>query len=172
MTRWSVIHGDLLDCKADGLICSANPHLNLSGGVGGAFALRYGGAMQSFLHSHLRELDQPFIRPGTAVLAPPSGSPFRAVSHGVSIDGFYETTTETIVQTYLQAFDQLAGAQCRSVVAACLGCGYGRVSASEFKQVIETLLNHEFPIESVSLGTTDEELADVIRDTLERRDLS
>ena len=55
MTHWDVSHSDLLDSVADGLLCSANPNLNLSGGVGGAFALRYGDEMQSFLHAQRRE---------------------------------------------------------------------------------------------------------------------
>jgi hypothetical protein len=54
MTQWCVSSADILDAKADGLICSANPNLNLSGGVGGAFLLRYGTEMQDFLHGHLR----------------------------------------------------------------------------------------------------------------------
>ena len=126
--------------------------------------------MQSFLHCYLREAEQPFVRPGKAVLAPPCGSPYVAVSHAVSIDGFYETDTDTIVRTYLEAFNQLAEVECRSVVAACLGCGYGGVSANEFKHVVETLLNRTVPIESLTFGTTDQELADAIRETLEQRD--
>ncbi len=64
MTRWYVSHADILDTEADGLICSANPSLNLSGGVGGAFLLQYGTGMQEILHSHLRSTGQRFIEPG------------------------------------------------------------------------------------------------------------
>ena len=37
---WRLCVGDILDVPADVLVCSANVYLNLSGGVGGAFALR------------------------------------------------------------------------------------------------------------------------------------
>jgi O-acetyl-ADP-ribose deacetylase (regulator of RNase III) len=38
--RWRVRHGDILDVAADVLVCSANPFLTLSGGVGGSNAVR------------------------------------------------------------------------------------------------------------------------------------
>ena len=53
--KWSLKHGDLLDEPADVLVCSANVFLNLSGGVGGAFLLRYGGQMQEELHRYLAQ---------------------------------------------------------------------------------------------------------------------
>ena len=48
--RWSVKQGDILDEPADVLVCSANPWLNLSGGVGGEVLLRHGPQMQQELH--------------------------------------------------------------------------------------------------------------------------
>lgn len=39
MTIWAASVGEILDLAADALICSANPQLNLSGGVGGGFLL-------------------------------------------------------------------------------------------------------------------------------------
>ncbi|MEO1526893.1 MAG: macro domain-containing protein [Planctomycetota bacterium] len=166
MTHWSVNHGDLLDCEADGLICSANPNLNLSGGVGGAFALRFGEAMQKYLHTHLREHGLTFIEPGNAVLAPSCGSPFRMVAHAVSIDGFYETNAETIAETYLSALRQLAESGCQTVASACLGCGYGRVTSTEFCDAIRRLVQHDTGVSNVTFGTTDESLAEAVRQML------
>ena len=56
MTIWTASVGEILELSADALICSANPQLNLSGGVGGEFLLRYGESMQHFLHDWLRAL--------------------------------------------------------------------------------------------------------------------
>lgn len=50
LMRWIVKHDDILDEPADVLVCSANPWLNLSGGVGGEILLRYGPQMQEELH--------------------------------------------------------------------------------------------------------------------------
>lgn len=88
MAHWHIIHDDILDQHADGLLSSANPSLNLSGGVSGAFELRYGNAMQRYLHSYLADSDMRFLAPGKSVVTPPFGSPFLAVAHGVSIDAF------------------------------------------------------------------------------------
>ncbi|MEL6107581.1 MAG: macro domain-containing protein [Planctomycetota bacterium] len=169
MTNWSVIHGDLLDLRVDGLICSANPNLNLSGGVGGAFAMRFGGSMQTFLHQYLHEQGIPYIPPGRTVVAPPCGSHFRAVAHAVAIDGFYDTDVPTIVQTYLDAIARLATAGCRSIAAACLGCGYGRVESSDFQRVIRDLVSRDAAAESVTFGTTNQRLAESVRETLDEQ---
>ena len=98
MTLWSTSVGDLLDLSADALICSANPQLNLSGGVGGALLLRYGNAMQVFLHDWLRVSGQKFVTPGTIVAAPPCGSPYRVVLHAVAINALYNTSAELIAR--------------------------------------------------------------------------
>ncbi len=168
MIKWQVIHGDLLDISADGLICSANPNLNLSGGVGGAFSMRYGGEMQEFLHAHLREQKLRVVPPGTVVISPGFSSPFPHVAHAVAIDVFYDTNAELILQTYFTAIQQLAAAGCRSIAAACLGCGYGRCPEAEFLKSIERLIATLIatPLENVdhiTLATTNEALADSLR---------
>ena len=47
--RCTLKAGNILDEPADVLVCSANPHLTLSGGVGADLLARYGGRMQSAL---------------------------------------------------------------------------------------------------------------------------
>lgn len=164
MTKWQFIHGDLLNIAADGLLCSANPNLNLSGGVGGAFALRYGPEMQKLLHQDLAERGIKHVPPGTAVVVPSCGSPFKAVSQAVAIDVFYDTNAELIYQTYLTAISALTTAGCRSIAAACLGCGYGRCPEEEFLKSIERLI--ATPLENVdhiTLATTNRSLAESLR---------
>lgn len=163
MTRWSVRHTDLLDIAADGLLCSANPSLNLSGGIGGAILLRYGSEMQTFLHEQLRTRGVRAVPPGTVILSPPFGLSHRAVAHAVAIDVFYETNADLIWSTYQTAFAQLSAAGCRSVAASCLGCGYGRFSASDFAAVARRLFATDIPnLDQVTLATTNAELADVL----------
>ena len=160
MTRWHVSIADILDAKADGLICSANPNLNLSGGVGGAFLLRYGTEMQDFLHDHLRSTGQRFIEPGNAVLAPSSGSTYKAIAHAVAIDAFYDTNCDFIRSAYKSAISQLAAASCRTIAAACLACGYGRCSIANFIESIEPLIAKPHSnVDTITLVTTNAELA-------------
>lgn len=163
MTQWCVSSTDILDAKADGLICSANPNLNLSGGVGGAFLLRYGTEMQDFLHGHLRSTGQRFIEPGNSVVAPPSGSTYKAIAHAVAIDAFYDTNCDFIRSAYENAISQLAAASCRTIAAACLACGYGRCSIAKFIESIEPLIAKPYlNVDTITLVTTNAELAESI----------
>lgn len=145
MTQWMAKVGEILDTKADALICSANPYLNLSGGVGGAFALRYGNSMQKFLQDWLNEHGQRFATLGTVVVAPSCGSSYRFVMHAVTIDAFYDTSVELIRSTYLSTFDSLAACGCRTVASACLTCGYGRTAPETFVAAVRDLLGTSLP---------------------------
>lgn len=163
MTRWYVSRADILDAKADGLICSANPSLNLSGGVGGAFLLRYGTEMQDFLHCHLRSMGRRFIVPGNVVMSPPCGSTYKAISHAVAIDAFYDTNCDFIRSAYENAISQLAAASCRTIAAACLACGYGHCSIASFIESIDPLIAKTYSnVDTITLVTTNTELADAI----------
>jgi O-acetyl-ADP-ribose deacetylase len=163
VTRWSVSHADILDITADGLLCSGNPSLNLSGGVGGAILLRYGSAMQTFLQDQLRAQGIRTVPPGTVVLSPPFGLPHRAVAHAVAIDVFYETNATLICATYQKALAQLAAEGCRTIAAACLGCGYGRFPPAEFAAVARRLFASNLPnLDQVTLTTTNRELAEAL----------
>jgi O-acetyl-ADP-ribose deacetylase (regulator of RNase III) len=167
MTRWSVRHADLLDIVADGLLCSANPSLNLSGGIGGAILLKYGDAMQTFLHEQLRAQGVRTVPPGTVVLSPPFGLPHRDVAHAVAIDVFYETNADLIWSTYQTAFAQLSAAGCRSIAASCLGCGYGRFPPADFAAVARRLFATDIPnVDQVTLATTNRELAEALEAVL------
>src|SRR4051812_30921239 len=106
--RWSVHQGDILDVPADVLVCSANVYLNLSGGVGGAFLLRHGPAMQEALHRHLAERGIRHVNQGDVVRMPPCGGPYRAVLHAVAVDGFYESSPEVITAVVRESLRQSA----------------------------------------------------------------
>jgi O-acetyl-ADP-ribose deacetylase len=167
MTHWTVEHADLLDAQAEGLLCSANPYLNLSGGVGGAFGLRFGDAMQQYLHGYLRDNGLRYIEPGNAVFAPSCGSHFLAVAHAVAVDGFYDTSKDLILRTYDAAIRGLAERGCTTIAAACLGCGYGRVSDADFAEVATHLFTRRYDgISRITLMSTDANLIDAIRGAL------
>lgn len=167
-TRWLTKLGDILDEPADALICSANPQLNLSGGVGGAILLRYGPAMQEFLHRYLATHQLRHVKPGSVVLSPACGSTFQAVAHAVSIDVFYDTSPSLVSETYEAAIRALAERDCRTIVAACLGCGYGRLSVPDFAQVVAQLCIRSYiGVDSICLCSTNVDLVDSIRQVLQ-----
>ena len=163
MTHWAVSNADILDAQSDGLVCSANPSLNLSGGVGGAILLRHGNAIQDFLHSYLRAKGIRIIAPGDVVVSPSCGTTFTTIAHAVAIDTFYDTNTGLILKTLKNAINQLIAANCRTIVSACLGCGYGRCSIPEFASVVSQLIALDYNnVDTITFMTTNVELADAI----------
>lgn len=160
MTKWHVVCADILDISADGLICSANPNLNLSGGVGGALLLQYGPEMQDYLHCFLRSKGTNFVERGTVVTTPACGTPYRVVAHAVAIDAFYETNSDVIRAIYRNAFAHLTNASCKTIATACLGCGYGRCSVEGFVEAISDLVGSSIDgVGEIKFVTTNEELS-------------
>ncbi len=151
--RWLIYHGDLLDVPADVLVCSANVFLNLSGGVGGAFLLRYGPAMQEALHRYLTERGIRHVNQGEVIAMPPCGSPYRAVLHAVAVDGFYDSAPEVVTTVTRKALDLAAGLSAGSVALAAVATGYGRMSMADFARGLRPLLGEAFPpLERVVIG--------------------
>ena len=151
--RWRVRHGDILDLPADVLICSANVYLTLSGGVGGAFLLRYGPAMQDALGQYLADRGVRHVPRGTVVEMPPCGSPYRAVLHAVAVDGFYATTPEVVGGVILDGLWRAGALSARTVALVGLAMGYGRLPVAGFARGLRQVLGADFPpVEVVVIG--------------------
>lgn len=163
MTILAASVGEILDLSADALICSANPQLNLSGGVGGELLRRYGESMQQYLHDWLQRSGLRFVTPGTVVVAPSCGSPFRVVLHAVSIDAFYDTSAEVIARAFSNAFAEASCAGCRTIASACLACGYGRATPEMFVTAIRPYFGNSIAgIDRVEFRSTNAEVIDAI----------
>jgi O-acetyl-ADP-ribose deacetylase len=163
MTIFAASAGEILDLGADALICSANPQLNFSGGVGGELLRRYGDSMQQYLHGWLQRSESRFVTPGRVVVAPSCGSPFRVVLHAVAIDAFYDTSAEVIARAYSNAFAEASGAGCRTVASACLACGYGRATPEMFIAAIRPYLGGSIAgIDRVEFRSTNAEVIDAV----------
>ena len=164
MTVWSATVGNVLDCDADALICSANPSLNLSGGVGGELLLRYGQSMQEFLRDWLKRSGIPCVAPGTVVAAPGGNSPYRVVIHAVAIDAFYDTSADVIAKAYSAAFGEAARIGCESIASACLACGYGRASPGVFCAGIRSQVRSQLVgVSRVEFRSTNSDIISAIR---------
>ena len=159
--RWQVYQGDILDVPADVLVCSANVFLNLSGGVGGAFLLRYGPAMQEALQQYLVERRIRHVERGDVVVMPACGSTYRAVLHAVAVDGFYESSPVVVAAVLTKSLRQTAALGARTVAMTAVATGYGRMSMRDFavglRQVVEEVLP---PLERVTLGLRSADDAD------------
>lgn len=144
-THWAVRHCDLLDVPADVLVCSANVYLTLSGGVGGAFLLRYGTAMQEALADHLAQRGLKHVERGDLIVMPPFGSPYRAVLHAVAVDGFYDTTIQVVADLIRESLRHAAQCGAETVALAALATGYGRKSMEFFAEAVNRVIDDEVP---------------------------
>lgn len=143
--RWRLQQGDILDVPADVLVCSANVYLALSGGVGGAFLLRYGQAMQAALDRYLLDRTVRHVERGAVVEMPPCGSPYRAVLHAVAVDGFYSSSAEVVGEVVEASLLRAAVRSARTVSLAGLAMGYGRLSVGEFAAGLGRVIGRAFP---------------------------
>ncbi len=167
--RWSLHVGDILDVPADVLVCSANVYLNLSGGVGGAFALRYGSAMQESLYAYLAERGLRFVRRGQVIPMPPSGSPYRSVLHAVAIDAAYDTSPEVVAEVLAESLRRSAALGARSVALAAVGTGYGRLSFPGFAKGLGRVAGQDFsPIDHVNIGLRSKFDAEEVEESFRR----
>jgi O-acetyl-ADP-ribose deacetylase (regulator of RNase III) len=171
--QWSLHAGDLLDVAADALVLSANVYLNLSGGVGGAFALRYGSAMQEALHVWLAERNLRHVPPGTVVAMPPLGSPYLAVLHAVGVDAMYATTPQLVGEVIERSLQIAADSGARTVALAAIGTGYGRLSMSQFAAAVEEVAKRDYaPLQAVVIGLRKQDDARELSTLLDWRDPS
>ena len=143
--KWSICHGNILDVKADALICSANVQLNMSGGVGGEILVRYGDQMQQELHRYLSERKISVVAPGTVVKTSPCGTPFSIVLHAVAINVFYETSHELIVSTTRRALEVCSENGAETVALTALATGYGRYPLEKFALALLELKKESYP---------------------------
>lgn len=151
--QWIICHGDILDLKADALICSANVQLNLSGGVGGAILVRYGDQMQKELRQYLSERKISVVSPGTIVKTSSCETPFSVVF----LDSFYETSHELLLSTLRRALALCSENGTETVALIALATGYGRYSLKEFALVLKDLKAENFPdLKSVTVCLRNE----------------
>jgi len=165
-TRWQVAAGDILDLNADVLVCSANPWLNLSGGVGGALALRYGPAMQGFLHTELAVRGVKWLPAGTVLVAPACGTPYRAVVHAVGVDPTYQSSMATVTTAVESAL--AAAAQFGShITLTAIGTGYGPLSLKQFGEAMLPLMKRDWgAIRQITIGVRHDDEAAELRGIL------
>jgi O-acetyl-ADP-ribose deacetylase (regulator of RNase III) len=130
--------GDLLDEAADVIIVTANPWLNMSGGVNGAVLLRGGAGIQEELRARLRELGTAHAPAGSVHTT--SAGPLSAnhVLHAVAIDGFYESSVEIVAKTIQSAFLVAKQLGATSLAMPALATGYGPLSMSDFAAALAT----------------------------------
>ncbi len=132
--------GDVLSEPADVLISTANPWLNLSGGVNGAIREAVGTDLQSELHEFLKQQGLSAAPAGTVVRSNAYTLPFKHILHAVAIDPFYDSTSDIVEATFAKALDMALELQALTVSSPTLATGYGPMSITDFGSAVAPVL--------------------------------
>ncbi|QDV24551.1 macro domain-containing protein [Aureliella helgolandensis] len=131
--------GDVLEVAADVLISTANPWLNLSGGVNGAILSAVGPPIQEELHAHLRSQGISSVPAGTVVQSSSGNLPFDCILHAVAIDPFYDSTVDLVRHTVVTALELAIKAGATTISTPTLATGYGPMSIADFGTAVAPL---------------------------------
>ncbi|MCX5661254.1 MAG: macro domain-containing protein [Planctomycetota bacterium] len=171
--RVIVLSGDILDQEVDALVCSANPHLRMSGGVNGAILLRGGQAVQQELDAHLAKLGRRWVETGAVVVTGPGPLRVRHILHAVAIDGHYRSSAEVVAKTIGEAFRRAAELRLPVLALAALATGYGRLPLAEFARgLVEAVRSAPNAITEVRVVLRHEHEAKEVRDLIAREGAS
>ncbi|MCA9253241.1 MAG: macro domain-containing protein [Phycisphaerae bacterium] len=169
MTEWLVQHGDILDVQAEVLVCSANPYLTLSGGVGGALRQKYGGAMQERLQEYLTECKVKYVEPGTVVAIDGSGTPYTMVLHAVAVDAFYDSSVSLVSELVVRSLAIANELGAKSIALPALATGYGKLAMSQFASALVPLVQTDFGVRRATVCLRHDADAEVVRAAISPR---
>ena len=160
-----VVIGDVLETPADVLISTANPWLNMSGGVNGAIASRCP-EIQEELHHWLESNYKTSLPAGSAVKTSAGNLPFSHIVHAVAIDPFYDSSLELVSKALLAAFGIVAELNATTVSMPTLATGFGPLSPDEFALAFRKSVMDRHKLERVSVVVQSGEAEELVRKTL------
>ncbi len=162
--------GDVLDESADVLISTANPWLNMSGGVNGAILAREGEAIQRELHEYLKRHGKPTVEPGTVIRTGSGGLAVQFVFHAVAIDVFYDSSVELVELTITNALNLARQCGALTIAMPALATGYGHLAIEQFAEgLAKTVERHWHPLVRLTVVLRREENADIVRKVMEQK---
>jgi O-acetyl-ADP-ribose deacetylase (regulator of RNase III) len=163
-----VLVGDVLQLTADVLVSTANPWLQMTGGVNLAIILRpRGERVHEDLQRHLPATGRRMVPPGTVVRTGPGSLPVKHVLHAVAIDPSYDSSVDLVASTIVTALTQARELGARSVSMPALATGFGPLSMTDFATALLQATRRDWsPIETLTVVLRDEEDADAVRAVL------
>jgi O-acetyl-ADP-ribose deacetylase (regulator of RNase III) len=163
-----VFAGNILDVPADVLISTANPWLQMTGGVNLAIIVRpKGDDVFVELQTYLRSTGKEMVEPGTVVCTGPGSLQVKKILHAVSIDPSYDSSIELVAKTIVTALTQAQQLDARVVTLAALATGFGPLLMEDFALALRPALVHDWsPIETIKVVVKHEEEAAQIRAVL------
>jgi O-acetyl-ADP-ribose deacetylase (regulator of RNase III) len=163
-----VLVGNVLDVPADVLISTANPWLQMTGGVNLGIIVRpQGEFVYEELQRYLRASGRRFVEPGTVVCTGPGSLPVKKILHAVSIDPSYDSSVELVAKTIVRALEQARELDARIVTLPALATGFGPLSMEEFATALRQAIERDWtPLETLKVVLKHEEEAEKVRGVL------
>jgi O-acetyl-ADP-ribose deacetylase len=163
--RIEILVGDVLDVPADVLISTANPWLQMTGGVNLAIILRpQGELVQAELQRYWHDVGTRYVEPGTVVCTGPGSLPVQYILHAVSIDPSYDSSVELVAATLVRALTQARELGARIVSTPALATGFGPLSMEEFATALSRAAERDWsPLQTLKVVVKTEENAKAIR---------
>jgi O-acetyl-ADP-ribose deacetylase len=167
-----VLVGDVLDVPADVLISTANPWLQMTGGVNLKIILRPRGELvYEELQQYLRATGHRYVEPGTVVHTCPGSLPVKHILHAVSIDPSYFSSVGLVTDTIVKALNLSRELDARTVTIPALATGFGPLSMMTFATALSRAIARDWsPLEILKVVLLQREDADTVQTILARLD--
>jgi O-acetyl-ADP-ribose deacetylase (regulator of RNase III) len=165
-----IFAGNLLDVPADVMISTANPWLQMTGGVNLAIILRpQGELVYEELQRYLRGTGKDFVEPGTIVCTGPASLPVKKILHAVSLDRSYETSVELVAETIVRALTRARELGAKTVSIPALATGFGPLSMEEFATALGRAVERDWtPLNTLKVVLKHQEEAEKVQGALEK----
>ena len=163
-----VLVGDVLNVPADVLISTANPWLQMTGGVNLKIILRPRGEfVAEELQAHLRAAGGRYVEPGTVVRTGPGSLPVRHILHAVAIDPSYDSSVDLVAGTIERALAMARELGARVVSIPALATGFGPLSMEDFATALARATAQDWsPLETLKVALLQPEDAETVRGVL------
>src|SRR5262249_314826 len=163
-----VFAGNIVEIPADVLVSTANPWLQMTGGVNLAIIVRpKGDDVFAELQDYLRAAGKKMVDPGTVVCTGPGSLPVKKILHAVSIDPSYDSSSELVARTIVTALSRARQLDARTVTLAALATGFGPLLMEDFAAALQEALRLDWtPLETLKVVVKHEEEASKIRAVL------
>jgi O-acetyl-ADP-ribose deacetylase (regulator of RNase III) len=163
-----VFAGNIVEVAADVLVSTANPWLQMTGGVNLAIIVRpKGDDVFGELQEYLRATGKKMVDPGTVACTGPGSLPVKKILHAVSIDPYYDSSIELVAKTIVTALSQARQLDARTVTLAALATGFGPLLMEDFAAALQEALRRDWaPLETLKVVVKHEDEASKIRAVL------
>ena len=160
-----VLVGDVLDVPADVLVATANPWLQMTGGVNLAIILRPKGEdVHAELQRYLPATKPRVVEPGTVVRTGPGSLPVKHILHAVAIDPSYDSSVALVASTIVAALAQARDLGARTVSLPALATGFGPLTMTDFAEALKQALAQDWsPLERLKVVLRNDDDADTVR---------